>query len=102
MKPNTKVIIIVSITIIVAILAIKKNETDPFYDTNQTTTAILLNKFHSTGKMGGSYTMRLKMETGEITHQPISPNDDYYQVGDKVVLRIYKRKKSGAIRYSVK
>ena len=102
MKPNTKIIIIISITIIIAVLAIRNNKTDPFYDTKKTITATLLNKYYSTGKMGGHYTMRLKTKNGEILHEAINPNYDYYEIGDQVVLSIYKRKKSGAIRYSVK
>ena len=49
--------------------------------------------------MGGSYTMRLETKDGKIINYPVDPKNDYLQIGDKVTLKIYKRKNSGAIKY---
>jgi len=99
MNPNAKLAIIAFTIISLAILMIQVNTNDPFYKTNKTISATVVNKYYSTGKMGGSYTMRLKTKSGKIINDSIDPNNDYHEIGDKVTLYIYKRKKSGAIKY---
>ena len=99
MSANIKLGIIVTVIISLAILIIYTGINDPYYETDETLTTTIVNKYYSTGKMGGSYTMRLEAKDGEIINYPVDPNNDYLQIGDKVTLKIYKRKNSGAIKY---
>lgn len=99
MKPNAKLTIIAFVIITIATLAIITSNNNDYYKTNETLSTTVVNKYYTTGKTGGSYTIMLKSKDGRTFEFP-AKNYKNLNKGDNVNLYLYKRK-NGAIKYKL-
>lgn len=97
MNHNFRLAFIVLLIIIIATVGIGFNKIDPFFKTNITKTVIVHNVAYATGKSGARIELVLKEKNGETFIRQTTINT--YRKGDKVVLRLYKRKFTGFQKY---
>lgn len=97
MNHNYRLLIILIILASVISFAIGIDKIDPFYKTDTTKIAVVQNVAYATGKSGARIELTLKGSNGESFIRQISKNT--YRKGDKVILRLYKRKITGLQKF---
>ena len=98
MNANKKISIIVIAIISVIAIALSFNKIDPFYKTDTVIDGKIKNLIYSAGKFGAGLRVVVETEKGKVLSFAM-PVHYSGSIGNKVKLRLYKRKITGAEKY---